>query len=154
DVGDDILAQCEGIRSKKFYPDPNENPQTQDQNNDFPVFRLADVLLMKAEAILRGAPATSVKGTLQTPAVLMNLVRSRVGAKLAADPLTVDSILPERAREFAWECWRRNDLIRFGQFENGWGFKAPGAADATRQLFPVPTTELSTNQNLTQNPGY
>lgn len=154
DVGDDILAQCEGIRSKKFYPDPNENPQTQDQNNDFPVFRLADVLLMKAEAILRGAPATSVKGTLQTPVVLMNMVRSRVGAQPAADPITVDSILPERAREFAWECWRRNDLIRFGQFENGWGFKAPGAADATRQIFPIPTTELSTNQNLTQNPGY
>jgi hypothetical protein len=154
DLGDDILAQCEGIRSKKFYPDPNENPQSQDQNNDFPVFRLADVLMMKAEAILRGAPATTVKGTLQTPAVLVNLIRKRVGAQLTADPLAVDSILPERAREFAWECWRRNDLIRFGQFENGWGFKAPGAADATRQLFPVPNTELSTNQNLKQNPGY
>ena len=154
DVGDDILAQCEGIRSKKFYPDPNENPQTQDQNNDFPVFRLADVLLMKAEAILRGASATTVKGSLQTPATLVNLVRKRVGAMLTADPLTVDSILPERAREFAWEGWRRNDLIRFGTFENAWGFKAAGAADATRQIFPVPTTELSTNQRLTQNPGY
>jgi hypothetical protein len=154
DVGDDILAQCEGIRSKKFYPDPNENPQTQDQNNDFPVFRLADVLLMKAEAILRGASATSVKGTVQTPATLVNLVRKRVGAMLTADPLTVDSLLPERAREFAWEGWRRNDLIRFGAFENAWGFKAAGAADATRQIFPVPTTELSTNQKLTQNPGY
>ena len=154
DVGDDILAQCDGIRSKKFYPDPNENPQTQDQNNDFPVFRLADVLLMKAEAILRGASATTIKGSLQTPATLVNLVRKRVGAMLTADPLVVDSILPERAREFAWEGWRRNDLIRFGAFENAWGFKAAGAADATRQIFPVPTTELSTNQRLTQNPGY
>ncbi len=154
DVGDDILAQCEGIRSKKFYPDPNENPQTQDQNNDFPVFRLADVLLMKAEAILRGASATTVKGTLQTPATLVNLVRKRVGAMLPSDPLIVDSILPERAREFAWEGWRRNDLIRFGQFENAWGFKGANAADATRQIYPVPTTELSTNQKLTQNPGY
>ena len=154
DLGDDILTQCEGIRSKKFYADPNENPQTQDQNNDFPVFRLADVLLMKAEAILRGAPATTVKGTLQTPATLVNLVRKRVGAMLTADPLTVDSILPERAREFAWEGWRRNDLIRFGQFENAWGFKSANAADASHQIFPVPTTELSTNQKLTQNPGY
>lgn len=154
DVGDDILAQCEGIRSKKFYPDPNENPQTQDQNNDFPVFRLADVLLMKAEAILRGAPATTVKGTLQTPATLVNMVRKRVGAILTADPLTVDSILPERAREFAWEGWRRNDLVRFGQFENAWGFKPANAADATREIFPVPTTELSTNQKMVQNPGY
>lgn len=154
DVGDDVFAECEGIRSKKFYPDPNENPQTQDQNNDFPVFRLADVLLMKAEAILRGAPATTVKGVLQTPATLVNLVRKRVGAQLTADPLTVDSLLPERAREFAWEGWRRNDLIRFGQFENGWGFKAASAAPSTYTIFPVPTTELSTNQNLKQNPGY
>jgi hypothetical protein len=153
DVGDDVLAQCEGIRSKKFYPDPNTNPLTQDQNNDFPVLRLADVLMMKAEAILRGAPATPVKGVLQTPTVLINMVRQRVGAMPVVNP-TIDSILPERAREFAWECWRRNDLIRFGQFENGWGFKAPGAADATRQLFPVPNVELSTNQNLKQNPGY
>ena len=154
DVGDDIFAECEGIRSKKFYPDPNENPQTQDQNNDFPVFRLSDVLLMKAEAILRGAAATSVKGVVQTPATLVNLVRKRVGAQLTADPLTVDSLLPERAREFAWEGWRRNDLIRFGQFENAWGFKAANAAPSTYSIFPVPTTELSTNQHLKQNPGY
>jgi starch-binding outer membrane protein, SusD/RagB family len=154
DVGDDVFAECEGIRSKKFYPDPNENPQTQDQNNDFPVFRLSDVLLMKAEAILRGAAATSVKGVVQTPATLVNLVRKRVGAQLTADPLTVDSLLPERAREFAWEGWRRNDLIRFGEFENAWGFKAANAAPSTYAIFPVPTTELSTNQNLKQNPGY
>jgi len=112
------------------------------------------VLLMKAEAILRGAAATSVKGVLQTPATLVNLVRARVGAQLTADPLTVDSLLPERAREFAWEGWRRNDLIRFGQFENAWGFKAANAAPSTYTIFPVPTTELSTNQNLKQNPGY
>jgi hypothetical protein len=152
DVGDDVFAQCEGIRSKKYYPDPNENAQTEDANNDVPVFRLADVLLMKAEAILRGASATTVKGTLQTPAVLINLVRNRVGAQPTTVP-TLDSILPERAREFAWEAWRRNDLIRFGLFEGAWGFN-PGSTNTNLRIYPVPSTELSLNPNLVQNPGY
>ena len=153
DVGDDVFAQCEGIRSKKFYPDPNENPQTEDANNDVPVFRLADVLLMKAEAILRGASATTVKGTLQTPVVLANMVRSRVGAHLATPSFNLDSILPERAREFAWEGWRRNDLIRFGLFEGAWGFN-PGGGNPNFRIYPVPSTELSLNPSLAQNPGY
>lgn len=154
DVGDDIFAQCMGIRSKKYYPDPNENPATQNQGNDVPVFRLADVLLMKAEALLRGGiPSTTVKGEVQTPVVLVNKVRARVSAQLATN-VTVDSLLPERAREFAWEGWRRNDLIRFGQFEGAWGFKQPDPGNAFRRLYPVPNTELSLNPNLTQNPGY
>jgi len=152
DVGDDIFAQCDGIRSKKYYPDPNENSETEDANNDVPVFRLGDVLLMKAEAILRGAHATTVKGTLQTPTVLINIVRSRVGAQPTTAP-TLDSILTERARELSWECWRRNDLIRFGLFEGAWGFNT-GGGNTDLRLFPVPSTELSTNPNLTQNPGY
>jgi hypothetical protein len=153
DVGDDVFAQCEGIRSKKYYPDPNENAQTEDQNNDVPVFRLADVLLMKAEAILRGATATTVKGTLQTPVVLTNLIRNRVGALPATSAFTLDSILPERAREFSWEGWRRNDLIRFGAFEGAWGFN-PGNSNTNLRLYPVPNTELALNPNLAQNPGY
>ena len=153
DVGDDILAQCDGIRSKKYYPDPNENPQTEDANNDVPVFRLGDVLLMKAEAILRGAPATTVNGALQTPTVLFNLIRSRVSAK-AATTVTLDSILPERARELSWEGWRRNDLIRFGQFEGAWGFKTWDAGETYKEIYPIPYEELSLNAKLVQNPGY
>ena len=155
DVGDDIFAQCMGIRSKKYYPDPSENPATQNQGNDVPVLRLADVLLMKAEALFRGGiPSTTVKGEVQTPVVLVNKIRARVGALSATTSLTVDSLLPERAREFAWEGWRRNDLIRFGQFEGAWGFKTADPGNTFRRLFPVPNTELSLNPNLKQNPGY
>jgi hypothetical protein len=153
DVGDDVFAQCEGIRSKKFYPDPNENPQTEDANNDVPVFRLADVLLMKAEAILRGASATTVKGVLQTPVVLVNTIRNRVNALPATSSFSLDSIPSERARELAWEGWRRNDLIRFGLFEGAWGFNT-GGGSANLRIYPVPSTELSLNPNLVQNPGY
>ena len=116
-----------------------------------PVFRLADVLLMKAEAILRGANATLVGGELQTPVVLVNQVRARVNAPLITS-INLDELLEERARELAWEGWRRNDLIRFGKFEQPWGFKTD--SDLNKRIYPIPATERSLNPNLTQNPGY
>jgi hypothetical protein len=67
DLGNDELVKAAGVRSIKYYPDKNTDPSERNSNNDVPVLRLADVLLMKAEAILRGAAATSVKGELQTP---------------------------------------------------------------------------------------
>jgi hypothetical protein len=152
DVGNDILGQCKGVRSVKFYPDRNANPSTRYQNNDMPMFRLADVILMKAEAILRGAAPTTVKGEMQTPTVLMNKIRTRVKAPQVTT-VTLQALLDERARELAWEGWRRNDLIRFGQYEKAWGFKT-ATAEVSRRIFPVPAVELALNANLKQNPGY
>jgi hypothetical protein len=92
-----------------------------------------------------------VKGELQTPVVLFNKIRARAKAPTVTSVALAD-ILPERAREFAWEAWRRNDLIRFGRFESTWGFKTN--TDVTKRIYPVPTTELALNPNLKQNPGY
>jgi len=150
DIGNDILSQAYGVRSVKYAPDPNASTD-RNQNNDMPVFRLADVLLMKAEAILRGANATLVGGELQTPVVLVNQVRARVNAPLITS-INLDELLEERARELAWEGWRRNDLIRFGKFEQPWGFKTD--SDLNKRIYPIPATERSLNPNLTQNPGY
>jgi len=71
-------------------------------------------------------------------------------------------LLDERARELSWEAWRRNDLIRFGQFEKEYPLPVAGGktddlkmnTDPTRRLYPIPSTELKTNPNLVQNPGY
>jgi starch-binding outer membrane protein, SusD/RagB family len=161
DLGNDILAQCKGIRSIKYYPDPLTNSNTRYAGNDVPLLRLADVIMMKAEAILRGAAPTTVKGELQTALVLFNKIRARSKATLATT-VTLDDILPERAREFSWEAWRRNDLIRFGKFETDWGFKTAAATavnptpqtQPSRRIYPVPTTELALNPKLVQNPGY
>lgn len=156
DVGNTIATQSEGVRSIKFYPDPTMIQATRLNGNDVPVLRLADVMLMKAEAILRGANVTSVNGELQTPLVLVNKIRARAGAQLAAS-IDLNGMLDERARELSWEGWRRNDLIRFGQFE----LEYPLPNDVLsmdkstfRRLYPVPTTELKLNSNLVQNPGY
>lgn len=152
DVGNDQLGQARGVRSIKFYPDKDTHPSTRHSNNDVPVFRLADVYLMKAEAILRGAAATAINGEMQTADVLVNKIRARVGAPPMSG-VTLDALLTERGREFAWEAWRRNDLIRFGKFEGAWGFN-PGGQPATYRIYPVPTAELSLNTKLVQNPGY
>ncbi|MDP9080490.1 MAG: RagB/SusD family nutrient uptake outer membrane protein [Bacteroidota bacterium] len=156
DVGNTIASQSEGIRSMKYYPDPTIIQATRLNGNDVPVFRLADVMLMKAEAILRGATATTVNGQLQTPLYLVNQVRVRAGAAPAAS-VDLPSLLDERARELSWEAWRRNDLIRFGQFEVDYPLANDPLSmnkDVRRRLYPIPSTEIKLNPKLTQNPGY
>ncbi|MEN0056803.1 MAG: RagB/SusD family nutrient uptake outer membrane protein [Mucilaginibacter sp.] len=162
DVGNDVLtSQSEGVRSIKYYPDPTTTQATRLNGNDVPVFRLADIYLMKAEALLRGATPTMINGEQQTALSLVNKVRLRSHAP-AATSIALDDILDERARELSWEAWRRNDLIRFGQFEKDYPLPVVGGKaddlqmnkDVTRRLYPVPSTELKTNPNLVQNPGY
>lgn len=145
DTGDDQLGKAVGYRCNKFYPDADG--QTRDQSNDWPVFRYADILLMKAEAILRGASTTMGQTSLE----LVNMVRARSNATLF-DDINLETLLEERARELCYESWRRNDLIRFGKFEDQWGWKTDN--DVNKRLFPVPTEEMQLNPGFVQNPGY
>jgi hypothetical protein len=131
-----------GIRVVKYPPDFSEPAE-----NEYVIFRLADVMLMKAEAILRGGTATGG----QTPLSIVNAIRARSGAA-ALGSVTLDALLDERGRELYFEGWRRNDLIRFGKFLAAWQEK-PASTDAAL-LFPIPNEQLSVNPNLTQNPGY
>lgn len=138
------------------YPSTPEDYTLRDrlQGNDIPVFRYADILLTKAEAILRGAQATMG----HTPASLMNEVRDCSSAPHVTGTPTLQDILDERGREFICEMWRRQDLIRFGQFEKDWGVKNianPGAkTELWRRLMPIPRDEMKTNTNWKQNPNY
>lgn len=147
DCGNDEIAWNMGSRNIKFYPDYT-NTTNRNQNNDIPVFRYSDVVLMKAEAILRGGTATNG----QTALSLVNSLRANRTTSAAWTAVTLSDIYAERAREFAWEAWRRNDAIRFGKYEDKWGLKTN--ADPTRRLFPIPQTALTTNPTLKQNPGY
>ena len=156
DVGNTIASQAEGVRSIKYYPDPTTIQATRLNGNDVPVLRLADVYLMKAEAILRGATATSVGGALQTPDYLVNALRTRSGAQNTTG-VTLDTLLDERARELSWEGWRRNDLIRYGLYEKEYPLPNDVLTmdkSTYRRLFPIPISEIKLNGNLTQNPGY
>ncbi|WP_080053869.1 RagB/SusD family nutrient uptake outer membrane protein [Spirosoma aerolatum] len=131
-----------GARSQKYQIQAN-NTFT-DQDNDFVIYRLADVYMMRGEAKFRlGQTADALAD--------FNIIRARAGMPNYTT-LTLDEILAERGRELAWEQHRRQDLIRFGQFTKAWRFK-PASQDY-RQLFPIPKDQLSLNPNLKQNPGY
>lgn len=114
-------------------------------SNDFPLFRLADVILMKAEALvwLNGAGSGDA---------LVNQIKARAGIAQTSG-YTTNDILAERGREMMWEGHRRQDLIRHGKFENIWWEKTD--TDPNRRLFPIPQYAINANKNLLpQNPGY
>lgn len=157
---DDYKKWVDGFPSVKFR---NSNFQgstvpTSFSNTDFPLFRLADVYLMYAECVLRGATG----GTAAQALEYVNKVRTRANATpITASGLTLNFIIDERARELNLEGHRRSDLIRFGRFTGGtylWPWKG-GSVDGiaipdTYKLFPIPLYALNSNPNLTQNPGY
>lgn len=129
-----------GIRTIKYHP----------VNGSFTphllMFRYSDAFLMKAEAMLRSGTGD--------PTALVNQLRELRDASPIGN-VTESDLIDERGREFYKEMWRRNDLIRFGQFTKDWEFKNPAAVgDETRNLFPIPSNALLSNPNLTQNPGY
>jgi hypothetical protein len=116
-------------------------------------FRLPDVLLMKAEAILRGGAPTIAGIYGNTALSLVNAVRthsSRGATALAT--VTLNDLLDERGRELYLESWRRQDLIRFGKYLQPW-FEKP-QSDPKYLLFAIPIQQLAVNSNLTPNPGY
>lgn len=146
DCGNDEVAWNMGYRNVKFYPDATSS--SRNQNNDIPVFRYSDILLMKAEAILRGGAATGGVTALS----LANSLRAQRTTSPAWADITLDSIYNERSREFTQESWHRNDMIRFGKYENSWGFKTD--ADVHHRIFPIPNSALKLNPALKQNDGY
>lgn len=139
--------ESKGIRTNKWPLDPSSmNGGGWGSTNEFAFFRLADARLMKAEAILRGGTDP------ETPLAIVNSIRSKRGASnLGSVDLT--GLLAERGRELYLEAWRRNDMIRFGKF-NEPVMERPVASAPFRVVFPIPNIALSSNPNLKQNAGY
>lgn len=128
-------------------------------DTDFPLFRLADVYLMYAEAVLRGGAG----GDIATAQGYINALRTRANNPntVTTGEITLDFILDERSRELHWEAHRRQDLIRYNRFTGGnynWAWKGNGtngiSIPAHFNVYPIPTNSLASNPNLTQNPGY
>ncbi|MBL0023814.1 MAG: RagB/SusD family nutrient uptake outer membrane protein [Saprospiraceae bacterium] len=135
-------TEVDGIRVIKYPPDYAnlDNPE-----NDYVLIRLADILLLKAEALLR-------KGNAAGALTIVNDIRVKRGATALAS-VDLAALLDERGREFYWEGMRRNDQIRFGTFTGAWEFKT-ASADGHQVLFPIPQGALDSNPNLKQNAGY
>ncbi|MBT2623323.1 MULTISPECIES: RagB/SusD family nutrient uptake outer membrane protein [Chryseobacterium] len=125
---------------------------------DIPLYRLADIYLMYAEATLRGG-----SGNIATAVGYINQLRERAYENTSGNvtSINLDFILDERSRELSWEMTRRTDLIRFGRYTTGdylWPWKGNikdgKAVESFRNLFPIPAKDLVANPNLIQNPGY
>lgn len=149
EVGNDANAYQQGCHSIKWFTTPADYNNGRNQSNDLPIFRYADILLMKAEALTR-------QGSSGAKA-LFNQIRSYAGAPTIANEPTLQEIYDERGREFFDENWRRNDMIRFGHYEDEFfpHYKDfPDASfDKRHRIFPVPQNTINLN-GWEQNPGY
>ncbi|WP_029035933.1 RagB/SusD family nutrient uptake outer membrane protein [Salinimicrobium xinjiangense] len=160
----DITRFNDGYAVAKFRNVTSEgvagsDPTGEHPDTDFPLFRLADVYLMYAEAVLRGG------GGSQAQAVTyINDLRERAygddSGDISSNELNLNFILAERGRELYWEAHRRTDLVRFGQFttQGIWAWKGNVPQGTTtagfRDIYPIPASDLGVNTKLTQNPGY
>ena len=161
----DAATWNDGARMLKYEIDKTKTYKYCE--NDFVLFRYADVLWMKEEAILRGGSGVSGANSAD-----FQTMRKRAFA-YEADPVAayeaaypavaadLNSILDERGREFAWENIRRRDLIRFGKFNDPTYVQYVSATDLYRNWFPIPYSVLEKgkrdengNPIWTQNEGY
>lgn len=129
-------------------------------DTDLPLIRLPEIYLNYAEATLRGG-----NGSTATAVQRINEIRNRAfgdgGGNVSIADLTLDFVLDERSRELYWEGQRRTDLIRYGYFTSSsylWPYKGNVAegigVDDYRNLFPIPSSILTVNPNMSQNTGY
>lgn len=165
----DLYTAADGFSTFKFRnltrsggPAPHADPSGNFSDIDFPLFRLGEIYLIYAESVLRGGSG----GDATTALNYINMLRTRAyggdnSGNINAGQLTIDFILDERGRELYYEAFRRTDLVRYGKLTTAaylWAWKGGvlggTAVDSKYNIFPLPSTDLSANPNLTQNPGY
>ncbi|MCW0481604.1 RagB/SusD family nutrient uptake outer membrane protein [Gaoshiqia sediminis] len=171
--GVDYSEEVHGFRLGKFEI---EMGATNRLSNDFPLFRYADILMMKAECLLRLGDedaAADLVTTVRERNFKLNPEKAEVtGAELLAgssydyglrnhisstdeggSDIEYGRFLDELGWEFCQEGRRRTDMIRFGVFtKKSWLSHSPNGD--YRVLFPIPIGEIQKNSNLAQNPGY
>lgn len=167
--------ETDGYRMNKFEVPAGT---TGSSDTDFPLHRYSEILLMKAECLLRlgqpgaGELVTEVRKrnfkeypgkAVVTDAQLKENSRYQYGTVIDyvnqhdgdQSPIQFGRLLDELGWEFAWEMHRRRDLIRFGIYtkKNWLSHDAAGEGDY-RTVFPIPESALTSNPKLTQNPAY
>jgi len=155
-----------GLHINKYKNIRSDNGEISDINNrtfadiDFPVFRLAEMYLIYAEAVLRGG-----NGSSATAIQYVNNLRTRAygnsSGNITAGQFNLQFILDERGRELYWEGHRRTDLIRYNLLTSAsyvwpWkgGISSGTGVESKYNLFPIPSSARNSNPNLSQNPGF
>ena len=146
DLSGSPYVETAGARIKKYEIDKNAKSDGKLMDNDIVLFRYADVLLMRAEALMR-------LGWIEEGQNFFNLVRHR--ANMPDRTLNEKNLLDERMMELCWEGWRRQDLIRFRQYRSLYeGSDAVDESDGHTTVFPIPNDIIILNNKLKQNLGY
>lgn len=159
------LFKDNGIPVVKYYNVYSDGtyPPSNIAYTDFPLFRLGEIYLNYAEAVLRGGSGGDEATALQ----LINDLRARAYgensslATITSSDLTLDFIFEERGRELFYEAHRRSDMVRFGKFTGSsyiwpWkgGVQEGRSVDSYRDVYPIPSDDMGSNLNLEQNEGY
>jgi hypothetical protein len=144
-----------GLRFNKYKPGRQADPTY--MSTDWAIYRLTWIYFAKAEALMRK------NGNVATPEAVTLINDCKKRAFTATDwvteayttaTLTMDELLAERGREFLWEGFRRQDLIRFGKFTTATWWDHVPSNDKNKEIFPIPNRQRVLNPNLQQNPGY
>ena len=144
-----------GLRFNKYKP--GRQADADYMSTDWAIYRLTWIYFAKAEALMRKNNNVATQEAVD----LINECKKR--AFTTADwateayttgTLTMDELLAERGREFIFEGWRRQDLIRFGKFVNTAWWDHQPTNDENKEVFPIPNRMRSMNPNLDQNEGY
>ncbi|EGN58069.1 hypothetical protein PRBRB14_15320 [Hallella multisaccharivorax DSM 17128] len=142
----------DGARCRKWAPQTDGSITNYEisQDNDFAIFRYADVVLMYVEALVRQG---KVEEAVSMPD--FQKIRKRAGLDpYTSSELTLTELYNERGRELAWEGWCHEDMIRFGTYlKKSWAHPDQTGQDF-RNLMPIPADVLNANPNLKQNEGY
>ena len=143
-----------GYRVEKYeFSDVSDSGRNKGKA-DLVIVRLADIYMMRAEALMR-------KGDASRALADVNTVRTSRTARPETTPptlteMTLDILYRERGFEFYWEHQRRTDMIRFGKYEDTWTEKTDN--NVQKRVFPIPQSAIdgasSTPDYLVQNPGY
>ncbi len=136
-----------GTRLGKFSFKAFQRPN---MDNDMTLIRITEMYFIQAEAILRGATSSATAISL-----LNNNIRNRAisGSSFTTATLTLDELYKERGREFFMESLRRQDMIRFGKWDDAWWEKAANQPGDSTGMFPIPMEAIQTG-GFTQNSGY
>lgn len=164
EITDPSVFTDNGIPVVKYYNRNSDGtlPASNIAFTDFPLFRLGEIYLNYAEAVLRGGTG----GSSATALELVNNLRKRSyandnAAVISANQMTLDFILDERGREFFFEAQRRTDLVRYGKLTGStynwpWKGNVPEGRSVADyfDVYPIPADDIGANENLVQNTGY
>ena len=155
--GDAITSPLNGasfVKWTNLHADGTAQHHQNFSDTDFPMFRLAEIYLTRAEAKFR------LNGSQDGLADILE-VQGRANRDLKASSVDEQTLIDEWCREFYMEGRRRSDLVRFGLFTGSkylWSFK--GGSENCQgiptkcNIYPIPGDEIKNNPNMTQNPKY